>query len=309
MAPRPKTYGARRSHAKPVGEQMNGTRADESENSPRKIDVMSMIIRKGQEKRLATAPREEKQNILLQSLKKEDELASGTTAGESTASEGKQGLEDKSKPVSPAPWSLQNRTMSAQDMLPPQTPVKKHGSRRKSTRKPTDGSTTLLNQNLSTERGSRSMPIGHASPSHAKATFRPNGVTEDHKHSPVAHDIDLNDGPSDLHSMGDWVAQLIRKCHLTKEPLSVISEPRQEGFRSEPGHDIGMSDALENVEDVRMTRGKAKKRLQQLKGKELANGSGMSPPLSCSYIASVLAAYSNKSKVGKAADIYLPKQT
>lgn len=309
MAPRPKTYGARRSHAKPVGEQMNGTGEDESEHDPRKFDVMSMIIKKGQEKRLATAPREEKQNTLSQSLKKEDGLASGTTAGQSTASEGTPDLEDKSKPVSPAPWSLKKRTMSAQDMLPPQIPVKGQGSRRKSTRKPTDGSVTLLNQNPSTEKKFESMPIRHASPSHAKATVRLNGFTEDHQHSPVGYDIDLNGGPSDLHNMGIWVAQLIRKCHQTKDPLSVTSEPKQGELRPEPGHDIEMSHALENVEDVRMTRGKAKKRLQQLKGKELANCNGMSPPLSCSYIASVLAAHSNKSEVGKAADISLPQQT
>lgn len=294
---------------KPVGEQMNGTGADESEHNLRKFDVMSMIIRKGQEKRLATAPREEKQNMLSQSLKKEDGLASGATAGQSTASEDALDLEDKSKPVSPTPWSLKNRTASAQGMLPPEIPVKKQGSRRKSTRKPTDGSVTLLNQNPSTEKKFESMPIRYASPSHAKATVRLNGVTEDLQHSPVGYDIDLNDGPSDLHNVGIWVAQLIRECHQTRDLLSVISEPTQGEVRPEPGHDIEMSDALGNTGDVRMTRGKAKKRLQQLKGKKLANGNGMSPPLSCSFIASVLAAYSNKSHAGKAADIYLPQQT
>ena len=306
MAPRPKTYGARRSYVKAVGEEVNGARADESEHDLRKVDFMSVMLRKSKEKGLLTAPREEKQNILSQSLKNEDRLASGTAVGESTASEGTLDVEDKSKPVSPVPWSLRKKRMSAQDMLPPHTPVKEHGSRRKSIRRPIDGSATLQDQNLSTEKGFQSMPIENAPPSYVKATLHPNGVTEDRQHSPVSHDIDLNEIPCDLHSLGTWVAQLIRKCHKTKDPLSVISGSRHKESRPEPGQDIEMNDAPENVEGVRMTRGKERKRLQQLKGKELANGNGMSPPLLYYYIASVLVVYNTKYEVSQAADIKLP---
>lgn len=289
MAPRPKTYGARRSHAKPAGELVNGTAADVSERKMGNIDVMSTGIWDGKEKGLGIAPKEEKQNILSQGPRKEDGLALAKTVEECAAPERALDVEDNSTSVSPKPWSLRNRRIPAQDMLPPDVPVEEHDSRRKSIRRSVDGSATPQNQNLITNKEFQPMLTDRGSPSYAKATFDPNGFTEYHQHSHVGRDIDLKDKPSDLHDLDSWVAQLVRRCHQDENPSSIISEPRQKEFRPQPGQDIEMSDALENVEDIRMTRGMEKKRLQLLKGKEPANGNGMSLPLPCSSIASVLA--------------------
>ena len=291
MAPRPKTYGARRSHAKPAGELVNGTAADVSERKMGNIDVMSTGIADGKEKALGMAPREEKQDILSQGPRKEDGLALAKTMEECAAPERAPNVEDHSRSISPKPWSLRNRRIPAQDMLPPDVPVKEHDSRRKSIRRSVDGSATPQNQNLITNKEFQPMLTDRGSPSYAKTTFHPNGFTEHHQHSHVGRGIDLKDKPSDLHDLGSWVAQLVRKCHQDENPSSIISEPRQKEFRPQPGQDIEMSDALENVEDVRMTRGKEKRRLQLLKGKEPANGNGMSLPLPCSPIASVLAGF------------------
>ena len=291
MAPRPKTYGARRSHAKPAGELVNGTAADVSERKLGNIDVMSTGIADGKEKALGIAPREEKQSILSQGPRKEDGLALAKTMEECAAPERAPNIEDHSRSILPKPWPLRNRGIPAQEMLPPDVPVKEHNSRRKSIRGSVDGSATPQNQNLITNKEFQPMLTDRGSPSYDKATFHPNGFTEHHQHSHVGRDIDLKDKPSDLHDFGSWVAQLVRKCHQDGNPSSIISEPRQKEVWPQPRQDVEMSDALENVEDVRMTRGKERKRLQLLKGKEPAQGNGMSLPLPCSPIASVLAGF------------------
>ena len=229
MAPRPKTYGARRSHIKPAAEPANGTTADKSEYRPGKVDFISMRIPTGREKGLRATPKEEKQNILSPGLVEKDALASG--------------------------------------------------DRRKGIRRSVDGLAVPQNQNLITENGFRPTPIDHASPSYAKATFGANGVTEAHKQHSINLDIDLEDKPSDLHNLGIWVAQLIRRCHQNKNHAPVLPEQRQTDSKPQPGQHLETTDVLQNVEGVRMTRGKEKKRLQQLKGKELANGHGMNLPL------------------------------
>ena len=292
MAPRPKTYGVRRSHAKPAGELVNGTAVDVSERRMENIEAMSTRIRNGKEEGLGTAPKEEeKQNVLSQALGKEDGLASAKTAGGCAAPECAPNVELNSTSISPKPWSLRNRTIPAHDMLPPDVPVKEHDSRRKSIRRSVDGAATPQDQNLITKKGLQSMPTDGASPSCAKATFRPNGFTEQHQQSPIGHNIDLKDRPTNLQDLGIWVARLIRRCHQHENPSSLISEPSQIDSRPQRRQDVEMSDAFENVEDVRMTRGREKKRLQLLKGKEPANGIGMSLPLPCSSIASVLPGY------------------
>ena len=302
MPPRPKTYGARRSHVTQAGQLVNGTTAGESEHRPRKIGFISMRISNGREKGHAATPKEEKQIIPSQGPMKEDPVAYGTTTGEGAAPQYKQDIEGESMIVSPVPWSLRKRKMPSQDMLPPDTPVEDHSSRRKSIRRSVDGTSIPQNQELITENGFSPMPIDHRSPSYAKSTFGPNGVTENHQHPSVGHDINLKHKPSDLHDLGIWVAQLIRECHGDKNPSSQVSEQRQTDSSTQPERDIKMTDALENVEDVRMTRGKEKKRLQQLKAKELANGNGMSLPLMCSYLALVLVVCSTELRVSMAAN-------
>ena len=276
MAPRPKTYGARRSHVKQAGELVNGTATDEPERRPGKIDLVAMRISNGKENGLEAAPKETKPNIMSPGLTKEDTLSSGTAGGDCAAPE-----HEKEKPTteSPVPWSLRKRKTSAQDMLPPDKPATDHGSCRKSLRRSVDGSDTSQIQNTTAENGSRSMPIDHASPSYAKVVSGPNGNTENHRVSPVDHPIDLNDRPSDLHTLDIWVAQLVRECYHDKTPVSETSEQRQTDFKPQTEQDVEMTDVLENVEDVRMTRGKKRKRLQQLKAKELANDHGMGLPL------------------------------
>ena len=309
MAPRPKTYGARRSHVKQAGELVNGTTADEGERRPRKTDFISMKISNGKDKGLEAAPKETKQNILSPSLMKEDTFSSRTTVRDCAAPEHEKETYGEPTTVSPVPWSLRKRKTTAQDMLPPETPATDHGSRRKSLRRSVDGSEKPQNQDSIAENGFQSMPIDHASPSYAKLTFGPNGNTEDHRVSPVDHRIDLNDRPSDLNKLNIWVAQLVRRCHQDKNPVSARSKQKQTDSRPQIEQDIEMTDALENVEDVRMTRGKERKRLQQLKGKELANDNGMGLPLICSHLASVLAICNMEFEVCIAANKTLPQQT
>lgn len=279
MAPRPKTYGVRRSYVKQAGELVNGTTTDEPERGPRKIDLVGMKISNGKENGLEAAPKETKPNILSPGLMKEDTPSSGTARGDCAAPKHEKGIYEKPTTESPVPWSLRKRKTSAQDMLPPDTPATDHDSCRKSLRRSVDRSDTPQIQDTIAENGFHSMPIDHASPSYAKVTSGPNGNTENHRVSPVDHRIDLNDRPSDLHTLDIWVAQLVRKCHHDKTRLSEISEQRQTNFRPQTEQGVEMTDVLENVEDVRMTRGKERKRLQQLKAKELANDNGMGLPL------------------------------
>ena len=290
MVPRPKTYGARRSHVKQADELVNGITADEGERRPRKVDFISMTVSNGKEKGHEAAPKETKQNILSPGLMKEDTLSTETAVGDGAAPELEKEVYGKPTTVSPVPWSLRKRKTSAQVMLPPDTPAIDHGSRRKSFRRSVDGSKTIPIQGTIAENGFQSMPIDHAPPSYVKVTSGPNGNTENHQVSPVDHRIDLNDRPSDLHTLDIWVAQLIQKCH-DKNPVSETAKQRQTDLRPQPKQDVEMTDVQVNVEDVRMTRGKEKKRLQQLKGKELANGNGMGLPLLCSHLASVLVVF------------------
>ena len=306
MAPRPKTYGARRSHVKQAGELVNGSTADEGERRARKIDLISMRISNGKEKGLEVAPKETKQNILSPGLMKEDTLSYGTAVGDCAAPEHEKDIHGKSTTVSPVPWSLRKRKTSAQGMLPPNTPATDHGSRHKGLGRSVAGSETPQIQDTIAENGFQSMPIDHASPSYAKVTSGPNGNTEKHRVSPVDHRIDLNDRPSDLHTLNIWVAQLVRQCHHVEHPISETSEQKQTEFRPHTEQDVEMTDVPENVEDVRMTRGKEKKRLEQLKWKELANENGMGLPLLCSRIASVLAVCNMEFEVRIAANKKLP---
>ena len=277
MAPRPRTYGTRRSHAKAADELVNGTTAEEPEPKPRKVDVVSARIWTGQGQDLDALQKEEKQGTLSQGLGKEDESVSGIPVGEGAALSQISNVEDISIPVSPATSSLKDKRMSARDILPPDKSVEESGSRRKSVRRLVNGSGILKDQNTTSIM--EPISINHISPSQAEATCRPNGFTEDQQ-SPVGDAIDLKNTPSGLHDLPIWIAQSIRKL-LDKSPLSAISEPSQKDFSSHPGQDVEMSDALDNVEDVRMTRGKERKRLQQLKGKEPANGMG---PFSTCFI-------------------------
>ena len=305
MAPRPKTYGARRSHVKQAGELVNGTTADEGEQSPRKTDLGPIRISNGKEKNLEAAPKETKQNILPPGLMKEDTLSSRTTVRDCAAPEHKKESHGKVTTASPVPRSLRKRKMSAQEMLPPDTPAKDHGSRRKSLR---TSSETPQNQDSIAGNGFQSMPVDHASPSYAKVHVGSNGNTEDRQVSSVDHRIDLNDRPRDLNTLNIWVAQLVRRCHQAMNPVSAKSKQRQIDSRPQTEQDKEMTDALENVEDVRMTRGKERKRLQQLKWKEFANDHGMGLPLMSSHLASVLAVCNIEFEVCIAANKNLPPQ-
>lgn len=267
MAPRPKTYGTRRSYAKPAGELVNGTTADEPEPRFRRVDVVSESRRSGKVKIPGTVRIEEREDIPSQNLGEEDGPASGTSAGEGALLSHTPNCEDTSTTVSPMSGPPQNRRMSAQDMLPLDASTKERRSSRKSTRRSGNGSATSEDQSLITKTGLESIPIDHTSLSHDKAFFRPNGFTQEQQ----SCNIDLKDTPSDLNNLAIWVAQLIRK-YSDKTPLSAISEPRQEDITSQPGQNIETRDALDNVEGVPMTRGKERKRLQQLKRIEPVNG-------------------------------------
>ena len=275
MAPRPRTYGTRRSHAKAAGELVNGTTADGPESKLGKIHVISASMRTGQGEDLGTSGGEEKQGTPSQGLEKEDETATGTEVVEPAALSHVPTAEDISIPVSPASGSRKNRRMSAQDMSPPDKIIGEKGSRRKSIRKLVNGSGSLTDQNNTTMNGSEPNSTNHSFPSRAEASSHPNGFI-DGQQSPVGSKVDLKSIPSDLHDLPIWVAQSLSRLSV-KSPLSAISEPSQNDFSSQPEQDVEMTEALDNVEGVRMTRGKERKRLQQLKGKGKEPVNGMSP--------------------------------
>ena len=269
MAPRPRTYGTRRSHAKAAGELVNGTPAEEPDIAIQNGDEISAKTRICQAKDSGT-PEKEKQGMTSQGLGKGEELAAGTHMGERAATSHVSTVEDTSMPVSPATDSLDNSRMSAQDMFPPELSREEKGSRRKSARRLVNGLGKLKDQNTTTTRGSEPNSLDHTFSSRAEAHFRPNDFTNDQQ-SLVGGKVDLKDAPSDLHDLAIWVAQSISTSH-DNGPLSAVSEPGQDDFSAHPEQDLEMRDASDNIEDVRMTRGKKKKRLQQLKGKEPVNG-------------------------------------
>ena len=270
MAPRPKTYGNWRSRAKPAGVLVNGTASDESEPEPilKDTDVVSAMNRMGKENGLGTVHKIGKLDMPSPNLENEEE----STAGKPMEEPPSQTLNvaHKSRTTSPAPRSLETGGMLAPDMLTPDTSTNGRELRSKSIRRLVNGSSASEIQNVISNKGFESSPADHYSPSHATARFRQNDFTEDHQQSPVILDIDLKDAPSDLHNLGIWVAQMIRKCS-DKSPISAISEPKSKASSPQPGQHIAISDTLNDLEDVRMTRGKEKKRLQQLMGKEPTN--------------------------------------
>ena len=275
MAPRPRTYGTRRSHAKAAGELVNGTTADGPGSKLGKIDVIFARVKTGQGEDLGTSEGEEKQATLSHGLGKEDEPATATQVVEPAALSHVPTVEDISISVSPTSGSHKNRRISAQDMSPPDKIIEEKSSRRKSIRKLVNGSGSSRDQDNTTINGSGPISVDHTFPSRAKESSRPNGFINGQQ-SPVGGKVDLKDTPSDLHDLPIWVAQSISRLS-DKSPLSAISEPSQNDFGSHPEQDVEMTDALDNLEGVRMTRGKEKKRLQELKGKGKEPVNGMSP--------------------------------
>ena len=275
MAPRPKTYGTRRSYAKPAGELVNGTTADEPELELRRHDRKSASARSDKDGNLGTVRIEGKQDILSKGLGKEDGSASSTPAAEGDAPSNTPNGDNKFSTVSSASGPLPNKRMSGQAMLPLVASVKERGSSCKSTRRSLNGSATSKDQNSITKTDLHSIPIAHTSPSQAKANFRSNGHTKQQQ-SPIGCNIDLKGAPSDPRSLAIWVAQLISKCSDNR-PLQAMSEPKQKDLSSQSERDIEIGDTLDNVEGVRMTRGKERKRLQQLKGKEPVSGTSLCP--------------------------------
>lgn len=296
MAPRPRTYGTRRSHAKAAGEVVNGTPAEEPDIIIQNLDEISAQVRNCQAKDLRKSE-EEKQGITSQDLGKGDELATGTHMGEPSHMVTD---EETSIPVSPTTGSLKNRRMSAQDMFPPEKSIEEKGSRRKSARRLVNGSGTLKDKRASTIVVSEPISLDQTLPSHAEAYSRPNGFTKDQQ-SPVGGKVDLKDAPSDLHDLAIWVAHSISILH-DNGPLSTVSEPSQNDFSSHPEQDIETSHALDDIEDVRMTRGKKRKRMQQLKGTEPVNGRSLSSSCFVSYPKRCLT-YSIQSRLNLAANI------
>lgn len=278
MALRPKTYGTRRSHAKPAGETVNGITAEEPKLKLRKIDIAPTGIRNGKEKDLGTAPIED---TLLHGLRKDDDMASDVRVGERAPPSYTTNVEEMPTIASPTSRSLRSRKLSAQDMLPEDTSTKGAFSRRKGIRRSIDRSATPKNQLIVSMTGFKSISTDHSPSSRPKPSFGPNGFTEDHQQSPVGLSIELKDMPSNLNNLAIWVAQLIRKGHQDKSPLLAISKPSRRDYSPQHGQDIEMSDALENVEHARMTRCKEKERLQQLKRKESANGMTLSLSYAC----------------------------
>lgn len=267
MAPRPRTYWARRSYAKPAGDLVNGNTTEDAEQKFLKVDVTSMRTRKGKEKDLGTAPIEETQDILSQCSGKEDESAPGTVVVEAAAPSRTPDIEENSTTVLPVARSLRKRKMSAQDIPTPDTSLEEHGSRRKRIRRSFDGSATPEKKSLIFKARVRFIPIDRTAPSSAKAASRGNGFIENYQQSPVDRDVYLKDIPSDLNNLAIWVTQLIRKSHQDENLFPPISEPGKNNSSPLPGHDIETGDASVNVGDVRMTRGNERKILQRLKGK------------------------------------------
>ena len=270
MAPRPKTYGTRRSHVKPAGELMDGTTADDPKPELERLDIMSASTRSGKQKNLEIVQKEENQDLASQGLGKENESASGTPVGQRTTPSRTKNVEDESTTVSPAPGSLANRRMSAQNLSLANKSTEGHGSLRKSTRRSINGSAKSGDHNATAQAGFESNQTDHTSPSDAKTIFLSNGFTNDQQ-SPISSDSDLKDIPSDLHHLAIWVAESISR-HSINSPSLPVPEPSHEEFNSQILQDIEMIDVLDNVEGGRMTRGKEKKLLQQLKGKEPING-------------------------------------
>lgn len=275
MAPRPRTYGTRRSYAKAASELVNGTTVDKHESKLGKIDVISATMRTSQGEDLGTSDGEENQSTPSQGLEKEDEPATGTQVVEPAALSHVPTVEDISIPVSPASSSPKESRMSAQDMSPPGKIMEEKGSRRKSTRKLANGLGSLRNRDNTTMNGSEPVSVDDTFPLRTEASSLPNGSINGQK-SPIGRKIDLKDTPSDLDNLSIWVAQSISRLS-DESPLSAISEPSQNDLNSHPEQDVEMIDALDNLEGVRMTRGKEKKRLQQLKGKGKEPVNGMSP--------------------------------
>ena len=271
MAPRPKTYGTRRSHAKQVGELVNGTAADEVDPELNRSHATYTKMLPGEEKDIGTARQEEKPEIAPQGLGKEDEPRSSTPIGGRSAESHTDDVKEKIKTLSPALRSLKNGRKLAQDMLPPDISMKERDSRRTSIRRSANGSAISDNQDLATKTSFESLPVDRASPLQAKAIFRPNGFSEEQKGCPISSDIELTAIPSSLHNLAIWVAQLINKSSKTNS-LSVINEPSKNDSGPQSGQHIEMNGAIDNVEEARMTRGKERKRLQQMKGKEPASG-------------------------------------
>ena len=267
MVPRPKTYGAQRSRAKLAGGLVNGITGEESENILKKFDIMSLRTRDHKRKDIVIAPKGEKhEDVVSQIWTKEDESASGEPEGEHASPSRTMNAEDKSTTLSPVARTLQRKKkMSARDMLPPDISLKQ------TIRSSINGSTISETQDCIPKTALQSILLECTSPSHPEATLRPNGFTADHQQSPLEPDIGLKYMPSNLKKIAFWVAHFIRKDHQNESHSSSMPEPRQKESSPQPGQDIEMSDALENV-DVRMTRGSQKRRLQQLKGTKSVNG-------------------------------------
>ncbi len=257
---------------------MNGTTADEPELELRRHDRTSASVRSDKEGNLGTVRIEGKQDILSKGLGKEDGSASSTPAADGDAPSNTPNGDNKFTTVSSASGSLPNKR-SGQAMLPLVASVKERGSSRKSTRRSVNGSATSEDQKSITKTDLHPIPIAHTSPSHA-TNFRINGSTKE-RQSPIGRNVDLKGAPSDPKSLAIWVAQLISKSS-DKRPLQAMFEPKQKDLSLQPEQDIEIGDTLDNVEGVRMTRGKERKRLQQLKGKEAVNGTSLC--LFCLYI-------------------------
>ena len=281
MAPRPKTYGTRRSHVKQAVELVNGTAADEVDPEMNRSHVTSNKILPREVKDIGTARQEEKPEIALQGSGKEDEPPSGTPIGGRSADSHTDDVKEKVKTLLPALRSLRNGRELAPGMLPPELSMKECDSRRTSIRRSANGSAISDNQDLATKTSFDSLPVDRAAPLQSKASLRPNGFSEEQNGCPISSDIELKAIPSSLHNLAIWVAQLINKCSKTNAS-SGLNEPSKNDSGPQNGRHIEMNEVIENVEDARMTRGKERKRLQQMKGNEPARG--MSISLSCLFI-------------------------
>ena len=281
MAPRPKTYGTRRSHAKQVVELVNGTAADEVDPEMIRSHAISTKILPGEVKDIVTARQEEKPDIALQGPGKEDEPPSGTPIGRRSPDSHTDVVKGNMKTLLPALRSLKNGRESAPGMLPPELSLKERNSRRTSIRRSVNGSAISDNQDLASKTSFESLPVDRAAPLQAKANLRPNGFSEEQNGCPISSDIELRAIPSSLHNLAIWVAQLINICSKKNAVSGIIEQSKNDSGRQNGRH-IEMNEAIENVEEARMTRGKERKRLQQMKGNEPA--SGMSISLSCLFI-------------------------
>ena len=275
MAPRPKTYGTRRSHAKQVVEMVNGTAADEVDPELNRSHATSTKILPREVRDIGTVRQEEKSEIAPQGPGKEDEPPSGTPIGGRSAESHTDDVKGKMKTLLPALRSLKNGRELAPDMLPPDLSMKERDSRRTSIRRSANGSAISANQDLATRTSFEPLPVDRASPLRAKAGFRANGFSNEQTGCPISSDIELKAIPSSLHHLAIWVAQLINKSSETNS-LSGINEPSKNDSGPQNGQHIEMNEAIENVEETRMTRGKERKRLQQMKGKEPASGTSIS---------------------------------